>query len=316
MKIIITLGTGNSGAGAVNDYLLSRNDFQNLFGKKEFRLVNDPDGIDELYNLLYYNFSVNGSAIKLNNFRDFTKNLFKSRYNKNNNIYNKNLIDLSEKFINDISKINYNGAPRFYLDKMSKIEKIKFYFNRFFLKKNVKDIKLLNMALPCTEENFLKFSEEFINNIFRSYKFFDEKKNIAIEQGGNFLNPLSSTKYYGKDRKVILVTRNPKAIFWSMKRGNSFSYPGNNVEIFVDWYKEIMQKINKKEFNEIIKIKFEHFFENFKEESLKLCDQLGIDKNVNSDFDLNYTLKNLYKYRKNLSKYEIEYIDKNLGELN
>ena len=58
MKIIIILGTGNSGASALNDYLLSREDFQNLFNAGEFRLVNDPNGLDELYNSFYINFSV------------------------------------------------------------------------------------------------------------------------------------------------------------------------------------------------------------------------------------------------------------------
>ena len=81
MKIIIILGTGNSGASALNDYLLSREDFQSLFNAGEFRLVNDPDGLDELFNTLYNDFSINGSANKLNNFNIFTKNYFYSNYN-------------------------------------------------------------------------------------------------------------------------------------------------------------------------------------------------------------------------------------------
>ena len=65
---------------------------------------------------------------------------------------------------------------------------------------------------------------------------FDEKKNVVIEQGGNYWKPITSTKYYGANRKIILVNRNPKAIFWSMKRRNSLSYPSHDVEIFVNWY--------------------------------------------------------------------------------
>ena len=41
MKTVIVLGTGNSGAGAIHDYLLSREDFQSPFAGKEFRIVND-----------------------------------------------------------------------------------------------------------------------------------------------------------------------------------------------------------------------------------------------------------------------------------
>ena len=58
------------------------------------------------------------------------------------------------------------------------------------------------MTLPCSEELFFKYAEEFILNIFKSNKNLDEK-NIVIEQGGNFLNPISSTKYYGRNRKII-----------------------------------------------------------------------------------------------------------------
>ena len=32
------------------------------------------------------------------------------------------------------------------------------------------------------------------------------------------------------------------------------------------------------------------------------------------NFDINHTLKNLYKFRDNLSKDEIKYLDDNLGE--
>ena len=48
MKTVIVLGSGNSGAGGVHDYLLSRNDFQSPFSGKEFRIVNDPDGFSSI----------------------------------------------------------------------------------------------------------------------------------------------------------------------------------------------------------------------------------------------------------------------------
>ena len=53
------------------------------------------------------------------------------------------------------------------------------------MKKNAKDIPLINMILPCSEELFLKYAEEFILNIYQLNPNFD-KKNIVIEQGGNF----------------------------------------------------------------------------------------------------------------------------------
>ena len=55
MKIFIVLGSGNSGAGAIRDFLMSRKDFQSPFGIQEFRIINDPDGINDLYFNLYIN---------------------------------------------------------------------------------------------------------------------------------------------------------------------------------------------------------------------------------------------------------------------
>ena len=198
MKTVIVLGSGNSGAGAIHDYLLSRDDFQSPSSGKELRVVNDPDGIDELYNSLYKNFSLNGSANAFKCFKEFIVNSYKSNYNKKNKLFSKDIIKLSDIFLEQISKIKYNGSPQFYFDKISKSKKINFYFNRFFLKKNAKDIPLINMILPCSEELFLKYAEEFILNIYQLNPNFDKKKNIVIEQGGNFLNPISSTKYYGE----------------------------------------------------------------------------------------------------------------------
>ena len=313
MKIVIVLGSGNSGAGAIHDYLQSRKDFQAPFNGKEFRIVNDPNGLDQLYNSLYNNFSINGSANSIDEFRRFIINTHNSNYNKNE-IFKKNLIKSSNKFLKQISKVVYNGSPRFYLDKLSLIKKINFYLKRLVFMKNAKEIQMLQMTLPCNEKTFLKCAEKYLFSIFKSYKNFDKKKNIVIEQGGNFINPLNSTKYYGKNRKIILVNRDPKAIFWSMKRRNSLSYPGNDIKKFVIWYKEILKKVVNVKSKNIIKIKFESFFENFNVEKIKLSQNLGISTRCKDNFDINHTLKNLYKFKDNLSKEEIKYLDDNLGE--
>lgn len=313
MKTVIVLGTGNSGAGAIHDYLSSREDFQSPFDGAEFRIVNDPDGIDELYNSLYKNFSLNGCSNKILNFEKFIKNTYKSNYNKKHNIYNKNLIYLANIFLKKISLVKYNGSPQFYFDKISFLKKVNFYINRFLLNKDAKEINLLKMIIPCDEKLFLKYAEEFISSIYQNDEKFNNEKNIVIEQGGNFLSPISSTKYYGQNRKVIFVRRDPKAIFWSMKRRKSLSYPGEDVKKFVKWYKELSKKISDVSFDNVIQLKFEDFFQNFDDEKNKLSVKLDIDTDCKDNFDVKYTMKNLYKYQENLSPSEIKYIDDNLS---
>ena len=70
MNIYIVLGSGNSGAGAIHDYLSSRRLHSAIKGA-EFRIVNDPNGLDDLYHNLFENFSVNKSSNSIYEFRKF-----------------------------------------------------------------------------------------------------------------------------------------------------------------------------------------------------------------------------------------------------
>ena len=114
MNIYIVLGSGNSGAGAIHDYLSSREDCIAPFKGAEFRIVNDPNGIDDLYNNLYENFSINKSSNSIYEFRKFIRTIYYSNYNKKFKIYKKEIIKLSNDFIKSIAKTNYNGSPQFF----------------------------------------------------------------------------------------------------------------------------------------------------------------------------------------------------------
>jgi hypothetical protein len=314
MKIFIILGSGNSGAGAIHDYLVSREDFFCPFKGKEFRLVNDPDGIDDLFNTLYNHFSINSSANKFDSFIKFTKNIYYSNYNLKYKILDKQFLILTKNFISQISQIQYNGSPQFFFDKMNLLNKINFYFKRFLLRKHSKDIKLLNMVIPVDQEDFLKACEKYLHEIFKLNNKFDDKKNIVLEQGGNFFKPIESTKYYGSNREIILVTRDPKAIFWSMKRRQSLAYPGHDIRLFVKWYKATMSNFHFKENQKLTHIKYENFFSDFFNQKKILCSKLNLDPDTKDNFDLEFTKRNLFKFEKNLSDSEKYFIDDQLKD--
>ena len=46
-KIIV--GSGNSGSGAIFDYLSGQKQKLSFLNGKEFRLIHDPDGLNDLY---------------------------------------------------------------------------------------------------------------------------------------------------------------------------------------------------------------------------------------------------------------------------
>ncbi len=314
LKKIIVLGSGNSGAGGVHDYLLSREDTISPFYSNEFRLINDPDGIHDLYVALYEKFNINKSALSILRFKNFVKRLVNSNYNKKNKLYTDSLIKMTDEFIFNITETNYNGSPQFYFDRMSKIQKYLFYFKRLILRQQSRSINLLNMCLPVDEKKFFEYSEMYLNNIFSNKINSKTSKNLVINQGGNFWYPISSTKYYGNNSYIILVTRDPKGIFWSMKRRNSLSYPGHDIKVFVKWYRSIMNKIDKNEFKKIIHIKYENFFSNFESEKNNLCSKLDIEVEIKNEFNLEHTKKNLFKFKDNLKSEEIEYINRELKE--
>ena len=68
------------------------------------------------------------------------------------------------------------------------------------------------MITPVSSDEFLQEANKFLLNIVKFNPNFDGKKNVVIEQGGNYWKPII-TKYYGANRKIILVNRNPKQYF-------------------------------------------------------------------------------------------------------
>ena len=52
-----------------------------------------------------------------------------------------------------------------------------------------------------------------------------------------------------------------------MKSRNSFAFPGKDVKIFINWYKELYQKLkSRKRTKNTLFIKYENFLENFDKE--------------------------------------------------
>ena len=125
------------------------------------------------------------------------------------------------------------------------------------------------MIMPCDENLFFSLCHDYLHEIFKLSEDYDEKK-YSNRTRWKFYISISSTKYYGENREIIFVKRNPKAIFWSMKRRNSLAYPGYDVKLFVEWFKKIHEKINFREFDKIITVNYEEFFSNF-EEQKKIC---------------------------------------------
>ncbi len=309
---VVVISPGLSGAGLISDYLLNRNDFASPFNlESEFRLLHDPGGIHNLYCGLYENFSVNNSAYFFNEFEKYIsklKNLSVKKKNKKKYLYNSLFFIEVEKYLKQISQINYYGLPEFFRLGLNFQNKLKWRILR--INKTSQEVKFCKMRIPVEKKIFLKNTKIFLNKIL--YILSEKKKNYVIDQGGNFWDPIKSTQYFDR-RKIILVTRDPRSIFSSMKTRKSLAYPGHNIRIFCEWYKNIMKNYNTvKESNLLIKIKYEKFINDYDNQSKRLCKFLSIKKLPKFDYNINISKKNLYKAKNNLTKSELNYICKKL----
>ena len=312
MKKIIIISPGNSGGGAIHDYLMSRNDIESPFDGNEFRFNNDPDGLNDLFHNLYNNFSINGSANAFYEFENFCSNIYVSRI-KNKKIFKKGFLKLIDNFLKNIVEVEYSAIPKFYRDKMSTKKKIEFQILRRILKRKTNDLNLFKMKIPRSKKIFINQAEKLIDKKILNNLKKKHIKNIVLDQSGSFWKPESSTTFFGKNRKIIKVIRDPRGIFWSMKRRDSFGYPSNNIDIFIKWYKKIMSYKIDEDVNKNVKIiKFENFIENFSEEKKDLEKFLNLKTNVKETFDLDFSKKNLYKAKHHLSKEEQNKIKKYL----
>ena len=75
MKVIVTVGTGNSGCSAVHDFITHNTKYISPFDGHEFRIIDDPDGIINLYHNFYVNPSINNYSNAIMRFKNYINNI-------------------------------------------------------------------------------------------------------------------------------------------------------------------------------------------------------------------------------------------------
>ena len=75
MKVIVTIGTGNSGCSAVHDFITDNTKYISPFYGHEFRVIDDPDGLINLYHNFYKNLSINNYSNSIMRFKNYIDNL-------------------------------------------------------------------------------------------------------------------------------------------------------------------------------------------------------------------------------------------------
>ena len=316
---VITASPGLSGAGLIFDYLLDRKDFISPFKEypdkdqqSEFRFIIDPGGLNSLYEGFYKNFSINNCAYVYDEFNKYLKKLSKLTIienNKKKKLYNNSFFREIEKFKKKIIKTSYYGLPQFYRLGLGKKDRFLWKFTNKF--KSAQESKFLQMVSPVDEKIFINESKKLIDKVLYSLNN-NKKKIVVIDQGANFWKPELSTIFYS-NKKIILITRDPRSIFASMKLRKSLSYPGHDVNIFINWYQSIISRIGSfKNSKNVLLIKYESFIINHYKESKKLLKFLKVKEVKKNRFDIDESRKNIYKADKVLTKKEKHLIETKL----
>lgn len=315
MKVVITISPGNSGGGAVHDFINLNTNYASPFGGHEFRLLQDPDGLLNLYKNFYQDFTLNNSANALNKFKIYIDSLSQLKMkvkNQNYKIFDRKILELSREYLKKITVIDYSALPQFYSLQLSFLEKISLKIkSKFFnIKKNHQN--KIKMIVPVKKEIFIKETKKYLKKLIKSKL----KKNnkIILDQAISVWNYDEIFNFFD-DIKIIIITRDPRSIFYSMKSRSSNAFPGQDIKKFVIWYNFIIRKFylnfrrNSKN-SKILKLNFEDFVSNIKikKKILKFIDE----KEIKNEFDFSKSKNNAFKAKNFLSIREQDYIKKKL----
>ena len=321
MKVIVTIGTGNSGCSAIHDFITDNTSYKSPFYGHEFRVIDDPDGLINLYHNFYKNLSINNYSNSIMRFKNYIDNLsqLKMRVNKKGKkIFDKKIVSQTENFINDITILNYDALPQFVALQTN-------YFRKKYLdlKRNILNLNdnrnIFKMYLPVKEDIFFKKSKIFLKKFIKTHLKNSKSNNIILDQSVNILNYQNIFSFFD-DVKIIIVTRDPRGVFNSMKTRQSAAVPGHDLKTFCKWYEAVMKKYQNYKKNTdtkykrfIFEVKFEDFVRNFDIEQKKLLKFINTKK-VSQKFNVDKSKHNAFKAKDELSNFEKNFIKKKLGK--
>jgi hypothetical protein len=331
--IIGACGFVATGSSAITD-LLREYDSTWVYDKKEFDIVHNPDGIEDLeYQLTVHSTKYTSSVVAFERFRRAAYFLLsKGTTMKNDALKIDTLID---EYIDSLVQVRWNG--------MGAVDR-QLYSGRIY--KNI----YCNMPLYKIKKHLYKMRGKGINDNsgwpLHRYEFsiypndFIEKTNYFIHQllkilGGDFSkkivldqpfagnNPQRSFKYFGDECKAIIVDRDPRDCYISAKlqrkkTTDGFQIPVSNVEDYVKYYRRLRDnKAYRGESKNVIKINLADLIYEYDDTVKKIEKFCGISDHVRkkSVFDPSISIANtqLYKKYKGYEK-SIEYIENNLSE--
>lgn len=303
MKTIITLGSRLSGSSAVFDYLNGREDIIDPLMGEELLIIQSPYGILSFLSTAYEAFHplIASEALdKLEWFLDkagYRTREFKCGYNMKQNIphYHEKV----KRYIRSITSINYyhkNAYAVFMKHSWWKCVAIDIAGRLFTTK-----FKAQPQRLPVSKDLYLTATRDFTTSLFEEcVSEYPNAIGLIIHQAGSYFCPEKSLEIF-KNAYIIVISRDPRDQFIEWKQSNVLGMKPD-VNTYIQWYKIAMSydDIKNKDDNNprIKRIRFEDFVLNHEYEKEQLCCFLGLDPNIQSNYDPKKSAKNIGKYKR------------------
>ena len=305
-QYIIVLGTNYSGSTAVFDYFSGRGDLYDPMIGEEYQLPQLPFGLMSLEASAESAFNPSSAEFALAKFEDTIDKLGRNKtFWRSGKGYDKKLpsfLKSVRKFLDEICVVNYPMQLDWNKLRASFSERILFH---------IKQRLGLNKISP--QARILVSKDELI---FSAKKMHDDifKKNsggrpVLLDMANAGWNPIESTKYFS-NRKIIIVTRDPRDQFVELKQ---FKKAGS-VEGFVVWYKEMQKRLKKYHDSNIIKVQFEEFVNKNEKIVDEICKHTSLSSSVTSKYQPSLSKKNIGKYQNHLSQKDLSIIEEKLSE--
>ncbi len=167
--------------------------------------------------------------------------------------------------------------------------------------------------MPITLGEYRLRVKQFLEALVQDGIEYVESSDLRVlPQAGSFWSPTSSLRLFD-NAHVIRVRRDPRDQFAELKVKKGMT----DVQDFVRWRAAVdrADSASVGETDRIIDLGFERFVVAFDQEAAELCAALEISSDVESEFNVKPSKKNVGKYKQLLSRAEIDIIQTALPEL-
>ena len=323
--IISVCGNGYSGSGAVFDLLRENNEIGVPQYDIEFLFLYDVDGIDDLkYHIVDNPVRFFSSDAAIKRYKKYIDNIC-SPNSKINKLGGKEIRVATEKYLNNITQIDWNGWWQFDVINSMPIKRnvefrIKPRINKVLSRIGLQPMKILSnnrMFLSIRPEKFDLYTKQYVAELVSMFNP-QNRAHTLLNQPFPVGKHKKYRSYFSDKMKTIYVLRDPRDIYIATKeayKAYGSWIPQSNIDDYIQYYKLLYSiDYNAIDVDEEMVVHFEDLVLNYENTVDQIYHFLDITTQRNKQFfnpDISKANVGLF-YRYNQYDNDIKKIEKEL----